>query len=298
MTFTRGLGNILIRAAFRILIGPGNTDLLSGYRAFSRRYRAAVQLRSAGFEIETELATEAVARRLRVVEIPIAYHPRIAGTVSKLRAFRDGRRILLTIVIQSIRLRPYRLLLLSLAPALVLAAMVHWTFAAWILVGWIPLLALVESRSRRTDLLRSRRCDEFAARTIMSRYSASRPADGSPLVRHPATRTLIRNYQPMSYTFRRSGRRYSMTALIGLLIATGVAQSASGALPKVPDGFQIRLVAAVPAVQYPCQVATAPDGSLVRGRGPDGPGRVRRTSRSTGSCCSERARSRSSSPTS
>ena len=39
MTFTRGLGNRLIRAAFRLLIGPGNTDLLSGYRAFSRRYR-------------------------------------------------------------------------------------------------------------------------------------------------------------------------------------------------------------------------------------------------------------------
>jgi len=46
------------------------------------------------------------------------------------------------------------------------------------------------------------------------------------------------------------------------LITSGVAQSALGALPKVPEGFTIRLVAAVPAVQYPCQVATAPDGSL------------------------------------
>ena len=41
-----------------------------------------------------------------------------------------------------------------------------------------------------------------------------------------------------------------------------VVGSALAALPKVPDGFKIRLVAAVPAVQYPCQVATAPDGSL------------------------------------
>ena len=39
-------------------------------------------------------------------------------------------------------------------------------------------------------------------------------------------------------------------------------------MPKVPDGFKIRLVAAVPAVQYPCQVATAPDGSLFVGEDP------------------------------
>ena len=78
---------MLIRAAFRLLIGPGNTDLLSGYRAFNRRFRTTVKLRSRGFEIETELASEAVARGLRVVEIPIPYHPRIAGTQSKLRAF-------------------------------------------------------------------------------------------------------------------------------------------------------------------------------------------------------------------
>ncbi len=48
-------------------------------------------------------------------------------------------------------------------------------------------------------------------------------------------------------------------------IASTVVQAA---LPKVPDGFKIRLVAAVPAVQYPCQVATAPDGSLFVGEDP------------------------------
>ena len=115
MTITRGIGNRLIRAAFRILIGPGNTDLLSGYRVFSRRYRAEVQLRASGFEIETELASEAVARRLRVKEFAIPYHPRIAGTESKLRAFRDGRRILTTIVLQGLRLRPLRLALICAA---------------------------------------------------------------------------------------------------------------------------------------------------------------------------------------
>ncbi len=110
MTPVRGLGNILIGLAFRLLIGTGTNDLLSGYRVFGPTYLKAVAPRSRGFEIETELASEAVARKMRVVEIPVPYRPRIAGTVSKLRAFRDGRRILRTIVVQGIRLRPWRLL--------------------------------------------------------------------------------------------------------------------------------------------------------------------------------------------
>ncbi len=108
MSPVRGLGNRLIGSAFRVLIGPGNRDLLSGYRVFSRRFRQLVQPRSAGFEIEAELASEAVARGLPIVEIPVPYHPRIAGTVSKLRAFRDGWRILRLILQQGIRHRPWR----------------------------------------------------------------------------------------------------------------------------------------------------------------------------------------------
>src|SRR5262245_56002436 len=142
MTVTRGLGNRLIRAAFRLLIGPGNTDLLSGYRAFNRRFRAAVDLRSQGFEIETELASEAVARALRVIEISITYHPRIAGTASKLRAFRDGARILATIATQGLRLRPLRLVGLGIGTGLVLAAALLRAFAAAAGLGLIALAAL------------------------------------------------------------------------------------------------------------------------------------------------------------
>ena len=110
MSPIRSLGNRIIPAVFLILIGPGNTDLLSGYRVFGRRYREMVRLRSSGFEIETELAVEAVARGLKVVEIPVPYYPRITGTHSKLNAFRDGRRILWTIVVKGAKLRPWRLL--------------------------------------------------------------------------------------------------------------------------------------------------------------------------------------------
>jgi glycosyltransferase involved in cell wall biosynthesis len=124
MSPVRGLGNVLIRAAFRLLIGKGPGDLLSGYRVFSRQVIETLPLRSTGFEIETELASEAVARGLRVVEVPVPYHPRIAGTVSKLKAFRDGKRILATIVAQSLRYRPWRplgLVTLALVAALAIA---------------------------------------------------------------------------------------------------------------------------------------------------------------------------------
>ncbi len=64
------------------------------------------------------------------------------------------------------------------------------------------------------------------------------------------------------------GRRWSAAALAGLWIAAGAVSPAFADLPKVPDGFTIRLVAAVPAVEYPSQVATAPDGSLFVGEDP------------------------------
>ncbi len=151
MSLIRGLGNLIFRVAFRVLIGRGTTDLLSGYRTFNRRFREMVQLRSTGFEIETELASEAVARRLRVVEVAVAYYPRIAGTESKLRAFRDGRRILMMILFQSLRLRPYRPVLAWLVPCGVLAIGVNRLFAAVALSGLMVLwgLFLLDLRAHR-----------------------------------------------------------------------------------------------------------------------------------------------------
>ena len=62
--------------------------------------------------------------------------------------------------------------------------------------------------------------------------------------------------------------RWLVMAMAAILIARAASWPARAAMPKVPDGFKIRLVAAVPAVQYPCQVATAPDGSLFVGEDP------------------------------
>jgi glycosyltransferase involved in cell wall biosynthesis len=126
----RGLGNVLIRGVFRLLIGRTPGDLLSGYRAFNRRFLQAVTIRSRGFEIEAELTSEAIARGLRVVEVPVGYHPRIAGTTSKLRAVRDGLRIVAMIVRQGLRLRPGRLLLVLVPPLTVLVLVLAAILAA------------------------------------------------------------------------------------------------------------------------------------------------------------------------
>ncbi len=130
MSPVRGLGNLLINAAFAVLIGPGTGDLLSGYRVFGRRFREVVRPRSTGFEIEAELSGQAVTRGLRVVEVPVSYHPRIAGTASKLRAFRDGRRILGAILAQGIRSRPWRPLLALAGPI----ALVGLSAGSWPIV--------------------------------------------------------------------------------------------------------------------------------------------------------------------
>jgi glycosyltransferase involved in cell wall biosynthesis len=83
----------ILNSIFRIPI----TDLLSGYRAFSRRLVKTLPILSRGFEIETELTVKCFERRYRIVEIPVNLVPRPKGSESKINVFRDGLLILNTI---------------------------------------------------------------------------------------------------------------------------------------------------------------------------------------------------------
>jgi len=87
-------------AAYRLGHRFGNTfkDILSGYRVFSRRFVKSFPALSAGFEIETELTAHALVLELPVAEIDTPYYARLAGSHSKLNSWRDGVRILGTIV--------------------------------------------------------------------------------------------------------------------------------------------------------------------------------------------------------
>lgn len=90
-------GNALFTNSVAYLFGNRFTDILSGYRAFSRRYVKSFPALSNGFEIETELTVHALELRMPIGEINTPYGARMEGSTSKLSTFRDGFRILLMI---------------------------------------------------------------------------------------------------------------------------------------------------------------------------------------------------------
>jgi glycosyltransferase involved in cell wall biosynthesis len=92
-------GNRMFNSIYAQLFGQEFSDIFSGYRAFSRRFVKSFPAVSAGFEIETELSVHASQLRLPVAEIGLPYGDRPEGSVSKLSTFRDGARILKTIVV-------------------------------------------------------------------------------------------------------------------------------------------------------------------------------------------------------
>lgn len=92
------LGNRLLTGSVMWLFGGAFTDMLSGHRAFSRRYVKSFPAAAHGFETETELTVHALALRMAVAETPVAYGSRPEGTVSKLSTYRDGLKILRTIL--------------------------------------------------------------------------------------------------------------------------------------------------------------------------------------------------------
>lgn len=87
-------GNKLLTGLVRRIFGAATTDMLSGYKAFSRRYAKSFPALSTGFEIETELVVHALDLRLPQSEITAPYRERPTGSASKLRTYSDGLRIL------------------------------------------------------------------------------------------------------------------------------------------------------------------------------------------------------------
>ena len=92
------LGNRMLTGFVARVFGSPFADMLSGYRVFSRRFVKSFPVLSSGFEIETELTIHALNLELPVAEIATPYFARPAGSVSKLSTWRDGLRILATIV--------------------------------------------------------------------------------------------------------------------------------------------------------------------------------------------------------
>ena len=92
------IGNRLFTGLLAGLFGRSFSDIFSGYRVFSRRFVKSFPVLSAGFEIETEMSVHALELRMPVGEVETAYAARPEGSHSKLYTFRDGWRIMKTIV--------------------------------------------------------------------------------------------------------------------------------------------------------------------------------------------------------
>jgi len=91
-------GNRMLTSFLSAVFGQAFKDILSGYRVFSRRFVKSFPVLSDGFEIETELSVHALELALPVSEIETPYYARPEGSVSKLNTWRDGFRILGTIL--------------------------------------------------------------------------------------------------------------------------------------------------------------------------------------------------------
>ena len=91
-------GNRLFTAFVAHVFGRAFTDMLSGYRVFSRRFVKSFPILSGGFEIETELTVHALELELPVSELATPYFSRQPGSTSKLSTWRDGLRILWTVL--------------------------------------------------------------------------------------------------------------------------------------------------------------------------------------------------------
>ena len=93
------LGNRALTGMVAAIFGDRVRDMLSGYRVFSRRFVKSFPAAATGFETETEFTVHALELRMAIGEMPTRYRDRPAGSASKLRTFRDGVRILRTIVV-------------------------------------------------------------------------------------------------------------------------------------------------------------------------------------------------------
>jgi len=91
-------GNRLLTGFVAHIFGRAFTDILSGYRVFSRRFVKSFPILSGGFEIETELTVHALELELPVGEVPTPYYSRPQGSASKLSTWHDGFRILWTVL--------------------------------------------------------------------------------------------------------------------------------------------------------------------------------------------------------
>ena len=90
-------GNELVRWLVNTIFNSNIKDIMTGYRAFSKKFVKTNSIMSPGFQVETELSILSLEYRYNIKEIPIQYKDRPQGSESKLNTFSDGMKVLVTL---------------------------------------------------------------------------------------------------------------------------------------------------------------------------------------------------------
>ena len=134
-------GNRLLTGFVAAVFGSAFNDMLSGYRVFSRRFVKSFPVLSGGFEIETELTIHALELGLPAAEIDTPYYARPQGSASKLNTWRDGFRIMRTILALYRAERPLMFFaLIGLVLAAVSVVLAIPIFVTYVETGLVPRL--------------------------------------------------------------------------------------------------------------------------------------------------------------
>lgn len=134
-------GNRMFNSLFKVCFGEIFSDILSGYRVFSRRFIKSFPALSSGFEIETEMSIHAAELMMPIAEVETPYSARPAGTASKLCTYKDGWRILVTILWLFKEVFPLRFFGIT-AALLALVSLLAATpvILTWLQTGLVPRL--------------------------------------------------------------------------------------------------------------------------------------------------------------
>ena len=137
-------GNVLVRKLVNMIFNGHVTDIMTGYRAFSRTFVKGFPVLSQGFEIETEMTIHALDKNLCLDSVPVGYRDRPSGSVSKLNTFSDGLKVIKTIGLLFKDYKPFSffslLALLCIVLALILGVPVLVEYAHTGLVPRFPSL--------------------------------------------------------------------------------------------------------------------------------------------------------------
>lgn len=90
-------GNNLVKGLINNLFNSNVKDIMTGYRAYSKKFVKLIPVMSDGFQIETEMTIFSLVYGMKLKEVPINYQDRPEGSISKLNTFRDGFKVLVTL---------------------------------------------------------------------------------------------------------------------------------------------------------------------------------------------------------